>query len=82
MLFFFFSRGFNKTSSSESVQEVDNGANRFQGQNVYEQAFSTNETDQNENVFKCHVCGKVCKNKVGLSSHMRIHSKMEPVSIS
>ncbi len=23
--------------------------------------------------FKCEVCGKVCKNKLGLSGHMRSH---------
>lgn len=26
-----------------------------------------------EEGFKCEICGKVCKNKIGMQSHMRTH---------
>ena len=39
-------------------------------------------TENKENIeeikksdFRCKVCGKVCKNKLGLASHLRIHNK-------
>jgi len=27
--------------------------------------------------FKCKACGKVCKSRSGLGSHMRIHNKID-----
>ncbi|MFA6790195.1 MAG: C2H2-type zinc finger protein [Parcubacteria group bacterium] len=32
-----------------------------------------NPEKETEEGFKCEVCGKVCKNKIGLQSHMRTH---------
>lgn len=30
-----------------------------------------------EKIYRCAVCGKICKNALGLSGHMRSHGKKE-----
>ena len=77
-----FSRAFNRPTYNEPTEDEAHEENRFQGQNLYETASTSIEIDQNENICKCHVCGKLCKNKVGLSSHMRTHAKKESTSVS
>lgn len=37
--------------------------------------FLHHESEAKKNGLQCQICGKVCKNKLGLNSHKRSHSK-------
>lgn len=41
--------------------------------NEKEKVVEIKEVPKFEDVFVCNVCGKVCKNKVGYTSHLRSH---------